>query len=100
MCFIDYSDPYLLSREHFCVVTCLRSVLGAPGRAQNCLKLAKIGKNCHFFHVCMLITGFLDIPHGFIDYSGPYLLSRGNFGILTCFRMVPGPLGGPKIASK
>ena len=48
----------------------------------------------------MLITGFLDIPHGFIDYSGPYLLSRGNFVILTCFRMVPGSLGGPKITSK
>ena len=25
-------------------------------------KIAKMGENCHFLQVCMLITGFLEIP--------------------------------------
>ena len=65
MGFVDYSGPYFLSGGHFGVLTCLRSVLGAPGGTKNRLKLAKIGENCFFFQVFMLITGFLEIPHGF-----------------------------------
>ena len=33
---------------------------------------------------------------GFINYTGPHLLSKEHFGVLTCLRMV----GGPKIASQ
>ena len=77
MGFIDYSGPYLLSRGNFGILTCLRSVPGAPGRTPNLLKIGKNRRKLPLFPSLQVNYWILRNPSWVLLIIGAPLLPDG-----------------------